>query len=55
MMENKLMKEAESLQSQLVEWRRALHQIPEIGIHLPKTMAFIRDRLDEMGHLMFLR
>ena len=48
-MENKLMKDAENLQSQLVEWRRTLHQIPEIGIHLPKTMDFIKDRLEEMG------
>ncbi len=37
------------LQEQLIDWRRALHQIPEIGIKLPKTMQFIRERLDEMG------
>ena len=44
-----LLKEAAELQNQLVEWRRALHQMPETGIHLPKTMAFIKEKLEEMG------
>ena len=37
------------LQSPLVAWRRLLHQIPERGMKLPKTMAYISERLDEMG------
>ena len=41
--------EAAELQEQLVKWRRSLHQIPETGIHLPQTMAFIRHQLEEMG------
>lgn len=41
--------EAAALQEQLVQWRRSLHQIPETGIHLPKTMEFIRQQLEEMG------
>ena len=48
-MENNLLKEASELQNQLVEWRRCLHQMPETGIHLPKTMAFIKEKLEEMG------
>lgn len=44
-----LLEEASALQNQLVEWRRALHQIPETGIQLPQTMAFIKARLDELG------
>lgn len=44
-----LLEEASALQQQLVKWRRALHQIPETGIHLPQTMAFIKARLDELG------
>ncbi len=47
-MRNQLMQEAAELQSKLVEWRRALHQIPEIGTDLPQTVAFIKARLDEM-------
>ena len=41
-----LAKEAAGLQSQLVEWRRALHQMPETGTKLPQTIAFIKERLD---------
>ena len=39
---------AMQLQEQLVTWRRQLHQIPEAGIRLPKTIAFIQKCLDEM-------
>lgn len=41
--------EAAAMQNQLVSWRRSLHQIPETGIHLPQTMQFIREKLEEMG------
>lgn len=44
-----LLEEASALQEELVQWRRALHQIPETGIHLPQTMAFIKTKLEEMG------
>lgn len=49
MMENKILEEAAKLQEELVEWRRALHQIPELGTQLPKTIAFIAGKLDEIG------
>lgn len=41
--------EAAMLQERLVQWRRALHQMPETGIGLPRTMAYIRQQLEEMG------
>lgn len=41
--------EAEGLQDQLTGWRRALHQIPELGLHLPQTVAYVRAQLDAMG------
>lgn len=47
-MQNQLLKEANELQQQLSEWRRALHQIPEIGLHLPKTVEFVKAELDKM-------
>ena len=47
-MENRLLKEAAELQEQLEEWRRALHQMPELGTKLPQTVAYIAMRLDEM-------
>ena len=44
-----LMNEAGALQPRLVQWRRALHQIPELRLQLPQTLAFVRDKLDAMG------
>ena len=41
--------EAKSLYTEVVQWRRSLHQIPEIGIQLPQTVAFVCARLAEMG------
>lgn len=40
---------AEELREQITADRRYLHQIPEIGMELPKTADHIRKRLDEMG------
>lgn len=42
-------KEAIALQQQLIIWRRALHQIPEVGTQLPQTMTYIREQLENMG------
>ena len=33
----------------VVSWRRALHQIPELGIELPQTVAFVAAKLAEMN------
>lgn len=41
--------EAKKIQDQIVAWRRELHQIPEIGVNLPKTSAFVVEKLEEMG------
>lgn len=43
------LQEAAMLQDQLICWRRTLHQVPETGIVLPKTMAVIRQALEELG------
>lgn len=37
------------LQADMVTWRRMLHTIPEVGNHLPQTVAFVTEKLDEMG------
>lgn len=37
------------LQNELVTMRRELHQIPEIGGELPKTKAYVINKLKEMG------
>ena len=33
----------------IIRTRRQLHQIPEVGFDLPKTLAYIRTQLDEIG------
>ena len=33
----------------VVGWRRDLHQIPELGIDLPKTVAYVAGKLAELG------
>lgn len=47
-MTERVVKEAEALQGQLVNWRRELHQIPETGIHLPQTVKYVAGKLTEM-------
>ena len=41
--------EAESLQDQLISWRRDLHQIPEVEMGTVNTEDYICSKLDEMG------
>lgn len=40
---------AKELQEQITADRRALHQIPEVGLDLPQSAAYIKQRLDELG------
>ncbi len=42
-------KMAKDLYQDIVKWRRDLHQIPEIGLDLEQTSAYIRAELDQMG------
>jgi amidohydrolase len=36
-------------EQQIIQWRRDLHQIPEVGLHLPKTAAYVTGELKKMG------
>ena len=42
-------KECKDLQPEIVTMRRELHQIPEVGLNLPKTAAYVAAKLDEIG------
>lgn len=44
-----VLNEAKEISSEIIAWRRELHKIPEIGLILPQTAAFVKARLDEMG------
>lgn len=43
-----IVNESEQLQPKLVKWRRDLHRLAEVGMHLPNTMRYIADCLNEM-------
>ena len=40
--------QARELQNEMVKWRRALHKIPETGVHLPRTSAYIEKCLQKL-------
>ena len=42
-------KECKDLQEYIVGLRRDLHQIPEIGLDLPETSAYVATELDKIG------
>ena len=42
-----ILKEAELMQEELAAFMRTLHQMPEIGMELPKTTAYIKEKLEE--------
>lgn len=44
-------KETAAIRQKMQNWRRQLHEIPEVGLHLPKTKAFVKEKLDHMGIL----
>ena len=41
--------EAQGLQEELVACRRALHQMPELGMELPRTTEFVCGELEALG------
>jgi amidohydrolase len=45
----KLRDECRELNDKIISWRRDLHRIPEIGIDLPETEAYVRARLEELN------
>lgn len=47
-MKNQILQEAKNMQEELTKWRHSLHRIPELGLHLPKTTTFVKERLAEM-------
>lgn len=42
--------EAEALRETIIANRRHLHQIPELGLELPQTAAYVEEKLKEMGY-----
>ncbi len=46
----KISESAEKIQESLVVHRRQLHQNPEIGVDLPKTVAYVKNELIKLGY-----
>ena len=45
-----LLRRAREEQDIMLRDRRTLHREPEVGAHLPRTCAYVRQRLTEMGY-----
>jgi len=45
-----ILAEARSICDTVIAHRRALHEQPETGFALDKTLAYVRDRLEELGY-----
>ncbi|MFS8541896.1 MAG: M20 family metallopeptidase, partial [Tissierellales bacterium] len=44
-----VLEEVKKVEKDIINWRRELHKIPEVGFDLPKTVDFVKNRLEEMG------
>ena len=44
-----ILEEAKRISAEITEWRRHLHQTPELGLETPKTSAYIVQELKKMG------
>lgn len=47
-MSNIFLAEAQQMESELISWRRHIHQFPEVGLELPETVAFVQNELEKM-------
>ena len=45
-----LLEQARALESELVRWRRHIHENPEVGGDLPETCAYVTEELRKMGY-----
>jgi hippurate hydrolase len=49
--QNQLKAQAKAKQENLVSIRRALHQVPEFGLDLPKTLAIVLKEVEGLGEV----
>ena len=47
---NKIMSQAKLIYDDLITIRRTIHSNPEVGAKLPKTKAYVIDKLKEFGY-----
>lgn len=44
------MREADEMKQEIIQNRRQLHQMPELGLDLPETSRYVMDRLEKYGY-----
>lgn len=44
-----ILQKVKEIEQEIVQWRRYLHQNPEVGFELPNTVDFVCKKLDEFG------
>ena len=47
---NNFIKQAEEIKDELINYRRTIHNNPEVGAVLPETKAYIMNKLKEFGY-----
>lgn len=47
---NKFMEQANLIKEDMIDFRRTIHSNPEVGAKLPKTKAYVMDKLREFGY-----
>ena len=47
---NKFIEEAKLMKEDMIVYRRTIHSNPEVGSKLPKTKAYVMDKLREFGY-----
>ncbi|MGL5313365.1 MAG: M20 metallopeptidase family protein [Peptostreptococcaceae bacterium] len=47
---NQILEQAKQIKDEIISYRRTIHQNPEVGGTLPKTKAFVMDKLREFGY-----
>ena len=47
---NEIINQAKAIKEELVTFRRTIHSNPEVGAVLPKTKAYVMDKLKEFGY-----
>ena len=47
---NKILEQAQSIKNNIIEYRRVIHENPEVGDNLPKTKAYVMEKLREFGY-----
>ena len=45
---NKILEQAQNIKNDIVEYRRTIHENPEVGDTLPKTKAYVINKLREV-------